>query len=106
VRREAKLIVAVIAAYLAASSVTRGDAEGAKLQDDVERGQALHDAHCLGCHGHGAYLLERRHAKTLQQLEAEVKRWNGSVYPPLTREELTLVTRFLDLTYYRFPGGK
>jgi len=69
---------------------------------DDERGAALFDNHCTGCH-HPA-LLERRlrHVRDVDSLRYFVDRWAREIDIDWARGERADVVDYLNRRYYRF----
>jgi mono/diheme cytochrome c family protein len=69
---------------------------------DTERGQALFENHCTGCH-HPAFLNRPlRYAKDAESLDYFVNRWAGETQPQWTPAERADVVDYLNWRYYQF----
>lgn len=87
------LLLAVLAAPLAASAQS----------PEVERGRALYEARCQGCHETSVHRRESRAARDFAQLRAAVVRWDREIGALWRPEEIDAVTAFLNERYYRYP---
>jgi hypothetical protein len=70
---------------------------------ELERGRALYEARCDGCHEKSVHQRDSRLAKDFAQVRAAVARWDretGSIWRP---DEVDAVARYLNDRYYRFP---
>lgn len=69
----------------------------------AEDGKALHDAHCLSCHGTGVYTRSDRRIDSRAGLKAQVKRCaRGPAEVDWSGQEVEAVTRYLDNAFYQF----
>ena len=69
---------------------------------DTQRGRALYEQNCTGCHGQSVHARETRAAGNLDEVRAWVQRWNASLKLGWNAEEIEDVTAFLAANYYRF----
>ena len=75
---------------------------------DAQRGRALYETHCLGCH------YERIHARdpsrspirTLAQLRVEVANRAALSGRPFTLEDLDDLAEYLNRSHYRMRNGR
>jgi len=70
---------------------------------ELERGRALYEARCDGCHEKSVHQRDSRLAKDFSQVRAAVARWDretGSLWRP---DEVEAVTRYLNDRYYNYP---
>ncbi|MBB5272012.1 hypothetical protein [Quisquiliibacterium transsilvanicum] len=75
-------------------------AQGAPADD---RGRALYEARCQGCHDRSVHQRAARIARDYSGVRAGVERWDreqGALWRP---DEIDAVTRYLNSRYYRFP---
>ena len=72
------------------------------LTGDAVRGARVHDL-CLGCHGTEVYVPPKREVKSMAELRREVDRWNRSMNPRLTKQQVEDVVAYLNGSFYRFP---
>jgi mono/diheme cytochrome c family protein len=75
----------------------------AAAASDAERGRALYELHCLGCHGQSVHSRPKRVAADLDAVRSWVARWNETVGTRWTPEEVDQVTVYLNARYYRYP---
>ncbi len=65
------------------------------------RGQLLYENHCQGCHESVVHIRERRLAKSLPDLRAQVARWAAYQNLHWAPEEIEEVVRHLNARHYR-----
>ena len=68
-----------------------------------DRGRALYEARCEGCHDRSVHQRSARIARDYAAVRAGVERWDrelGALWRP---DEIDAVTRYLNARYYRFP---
>jgi mono/diheme cytochrome c family protein len=70
---------------------------------DAERGRALYETRCVGCHETSVHGRARRTAADCAAVRAEVVRWNEHGGGTWSSEEVDDVTLWLNERYYRFP---
>jgi mono/diheme cytochrome c family protein len=66
------------------------------------RGELLYNNHCVECHTLQMHWRNRRQAHDLQSLRAQVQRWQAAASLQWSDADVTEVTRYLDITIYRF----
>ena len=69
----------------------------------ADRGRALYEARCEGCHDRSVHQRSARIARDYAEVRAGVERWDrelGALWRP---DEIDAVTRYLNALYYRFP---
>jgi mono/diheme cytochrome c family protein len=88
---------------LAAFVSTAAFATVEPLPPELQRGRALYDTRCIGCHDRSVHQRESRLAQDFASLRAQVIRWNANVGGEWRTEEIDLVTAFLNDRYYRYP---
>ena len=69
----------------------------------ADRGRALYEARCEGCHDRSVHQRSARIARDYAGVRAGVERWDrelGALWRP---DEIDAVTRHLNSLYYRFP---
>lgn len=69
----------------------------------ADAAQALHDRHCLACHGTQIYTRANRIAKDRDGLRAQVDFWQKNMSLNWGRTEIDAVTSYLAQTYYKLP---
>jgi mono/diheme cytochrome c family protein len=94
--RPLRILFALVA--LAAAPAC-GDAGAA----EPDRGRALYEVRCLGCHGQSVHSRARRVASDFESVRAWVARWNDAVGARWSADEVDAVAVYLNQTYYRFP---
>jgi hypothetical protein len=68
-----------------------------------ERGAALYELRCGGCHFESVHGRERREARSFAEVRAWVSRWSGTLALPWTEEEIDEVAVYLNRRHYRYP---
>lgn len=69
---------------------------------DAERGRALYETRCDGCHAESVHGRARREASSFESIRGWVRRWSGNLGLKWTAEEIDDVTVYLNGRYYRF----
>jgi len=69
---------------------------------DMERGKALTEKHCIGCHDDGVYTRKDRRATTLAALGKQVRRCETNLGLTWFDEETNDVINYLNTQYYKF----
>ena len=75
------------------------------LQAKDPRGRLLYENHCMGCHESVIHVRDRRLAKTMAEVQAQVVRWSDYLNLRWNREDIGEVTRYLNDRYYE-PQNK
>jgi mono/diheme cytochrome c family protein len=70
---------------------------------DLERGRALHETHCHMCHDSVAYRRDKKLAQTVEDVRAQVARWQANSSLHWSDEDIDNVTAYLVKTYYKLP---
>jgi len=70
---------------------------------DFERGKALYNARCVGCHDRGVHNREARKALTIEGIKAQVRRWDAFMQGAWRNGEVNDVTTYLNELYYGYP---
>ena len=70
---------------------------------DFERGKALYNARCVGCHDRGVHSREARKALTIEGIKAQVRRWDAFMQGAWGNDEVNDVTTYLNELYYGYP---
>ena len=70
-------------------------------ESDVDA-DALHDEHCMSCHGTEVYTREDRMIQSLPALETQVRRCENVRGLRWFDDEVTAVTNFLNEHFYKF----
>lgn len=72
----------------------------------LARGQALYEARCDGCHDRSVHQRATRVARTFAQVRDSVVRWDRELGGAWRREEIDLVTRYLNNRFYGYQCPK
>ena len=91
--------VLVLASVVALSGVAGGASAG-----DLERGKALHDTFCAGCHGASVYTRPDRIANTYGEILQQVTRWQGNTQRRWSRQDIESVADYLAVQFYTTPN--
>lgn len=78
----------------------------AQTGDAGSRGRLLYGNHCIACHSTQMHWRDRKLATDWDSLKAQVRRWQATAQLGWSEEDIDDVTRFLNDSFYRFPGGK
>jgi mono/diheme cytochrome c family protein len=70
---------------------------------DVDRGEVLYKARCVGCHDTSVHRREARKALTIEGIKAQVKRWDSFTGGAWGDTEINDVTTYLNDLYYNYP---
>lgn len=95
----ARSTLLALAALAAAPAL--GAAGGTMVEP--ERGRALYEVHCLGCHGQSVHSREKRAATDFESIRGWVVRWNETIGARWDAGEIDDVAAYLNRTYYRYP---
>lgn len=68
-----------------------------------ERGRALYELRCNGCHAQSVHSREKRVAADFAAVRDWVERWRRDLGLAWGAEEVDEVAIYLNDTYYRFP---
>jgi mono/diheme cytochrome c family protein len=69
---------------------------------EQERGRLLYENHCTACHTSTVHIREKHKARTLEDIETQVRRWSGELGLTWSDEEVAAVKSFLSTRYYGF----
>ncbi len=94
--RTARLVGLCAAPVLAAAALLAS-------AGDFERGKALYDARCVGCHDRSVHQREARKAMTIEGIKAQVRRWDAFLNGAWRESEVNDVTTYLNELYYGYP---
>ncbi len=83
---------------LAAALAPPGHASGA----DTQRGKALYEARCGGCHAESVHGRAKREAADYQGVRSWVRRWGDNLGLKWTDVEVADVTAYLNGRYYGY----
>jgi hypothetical protein len=70
---------------------------------EPERGRALYELHCGGCHAESVHGRQKRVAGDFAAVRGWVERWNRDLRLAWDPEEVDEVAVYLNRTYYRYP---
>jgi len=69
---------------------------------DAQRGRALYEAGCVGCHAESVHGRQKREAADLEAVRGWVRRWSANLGLKWSEEEVGDVAAHLNARYYRF----
>ena len=69
---------------------------------DIEKGKALHDAKCMGCHDTHQYTRPNRIIHTLEDLHGRVEFCDSAASAGFTPDDIDNVVEYLNTTFYKF----
>ena len=67
---------------------------------ETGRGRMLYENHCTSCRESTVHVREKHKARTLQDIEVQVRRWAHEQQLGWSEEEIVAVRQFLQLQYY------
>ncbi len=70
---------------------------------DADKGKALHEAKCSGCHGTRMYTRPNRKIHNLGELRARVEFCNNAAKAGFSPQEQRDVIHYLNRDFYKFP---
>jgi len=70
---------------------------------DTDRGRALYELRCQGCHAESVHARQKRVAVDFEDVRRWVERWNATLSLRWSDEEMDDVAVHLNTTYYRYP---
>lgn len=88
---------------IAAATALLGVVAVPALAGDLERGRALHDNHCVMCHGPALYGREDRVANTYLEIRQQVQRWQENTRLRWSQYDVESVTDWLAERHYKVP---
>jgi mono/diheme cytochrome c family protein len=94
--RKSKLVVLSILLVAVSGS------QAASMQS-ASRGEMLYSTHCIACHNTQVHWRDKRLARDWPTLQAEVQRWQKFTNLGWGEEDVTIVARYLNTLYYRYP---
>lgn len=68
------------------------------------RGQLLYGNHCIACHSTQMHWRDKKLATDWPSLKEQVRRWQGTAQLNWSETDIDDVARFLNDSFYRFPG--
>lgn len=78
-------------------------AANAQPSKDVVRGELLYTTHCITCHSAEVHWRDKKIAKDLIGLNAQVRRWQGVAGLKWSDDDIAEVARYLNASHYHFP---
>ncbi|MEJ2140405.1 MAG: cytochrome c [Gammaproteobacteria bacterium] len=69
---------------------------------DAQRGQKLHDAHCMKCHDDSVYTRDQHFVTSKEALVKQVKRCALNTNTQWSEKDVNDVVDYLNATYYKF----
>ncbi len=73
----------------------------AAAAQDPERGRALYETHCGGCHYERVHERVKTDIDTLEKLRAAVEKWAPQTKRSFTPDELADIVAYLNVSHYR-----
>lgn len=70
---------------------------------DRDRGQSLHDNHCVLCHTTSVYTRDDRLANTYLEVRQQVQRWQENTKLRWSPTDIDNVTEYIAERYYKLP---
>lgn len=75
----------------------------AQPNKDVARGELLYTTHCITCHNTQIHWRDKKIAKDLIGLNAQVRRWQEIAGLKWGEDDIAEVTRYLNTLHYHYP---
>jgi len=75
----------------------------AQPNKDVARGELLYTTHCISCHSAEVHWRDKKIAKDLIGLNAQVRRWQGVAGLKWSDNDIAEVAHYLNTLHYRYP---
>ena len=69
------------------------------------RGELLYSLHCKSCHTTKIHWRKEKLATNWSSLKAQVVRWQSNIGLGWDEDEITDVTRYLNITHYHFNSA-
>jgi mono/diheme cytochrome c family protein len=76
---------------------------GAQPVRDPQRGELLYSTHCIACHNSEIHWRDRKLAKDIKSLSAQVYRWQQLAGLGWNNDDISAVTSYLNTLYYHYP---
>ena len=88
---------------LIGSAITASIACAAQVQaQDAPIGKALHDSHCIACHGSEVYTRPNHRVTNMDALNTQVTRCENNLGLQWFDEQRDAVSNYLNDSYYHF----
>ena len=91
-------IFAVLLVWL----VNHADAN-AQPNSEASRGELLYTTHCIACHSTEIHWRDKRIARNLIGLNAQVRRWQEVAGLKWSDDDIAGVARYLNTLHYHYP---
>jgi mono/diheme cytochrome c family protein len=75
----------------------------ARPKGDTPHGELLYSTHCIACHSAKIHWRDKKLAKNLIGLNAQVRRWQEVAGLAWSDRDIVEVTRYLNARYYHYP---
>lgn len=75
----------------------------AQPEINASRGELLYTTHCITCHSSKVHWRDKKIAKDLIGLNAQVRRWQEISGLKWSEGDIAEVTRYLNTLHYRYP---
>ena len=95
------LFASLLGATAAAGVLLSGERS---LAADASRGQLLYENHCMVCHTSVVHVRDRRKAKTREDIQSWIRRWQAELGLSWGPNEIDDVTEFLNDRFYRLES--
>jgi len=69
---------------------------------ETERGRLLYENHCTGCHTSTVHVRSQHTARSLEDIDLQVRRWADELGLDWSDEDVGAVQRYLYGRYYHF----
>ena len=75
----------------------------ATFAQDAARGQQLYETFCGSCHYERVHQRDRDRSlvRSLQDLDAQVRRWSAQTGKPMSQDDLVDIAAYLNRSHYR-----
>ena len=70
---------------------------------DIDRGRALYEHHCRGCHSESVHARKTRQAANFDEVRGWVERWSRHLKTGWNAQDLDDVTMHVNSAYYGHP---
>ncbi len=74
-----------------------------QLKEGNVRGELLYSTHCKGCHATEIHWRDKKLATDWDSLKIQVRLWQAASALGWSEDDITVVTRYLNDTFYHFP---
>lgn len=98
-----KYTAVVHASLTAAAGLVLLFASAAAGAQPADRGELLYTTHCVECHTTRMHWRDKRLARDMPSLRAQVVRWQAAANLQWSDADIDAVARHLNRSIYRFP---